>query len=308
MTVTVNPAIDMSTEIDHVVQGKKLRCGRPSYEPGGGGINVSRAIAEMGGESTAVYAAGGRTGEMFGELLAGEGVKCLPLEIDGMTRISFMAFETATGGQYRFGMPGPEMSEKDADAFLSAVGDIDPRPDLVVASGSLPPGMPGDFYARLAVRCRNLGMRLVLDTSGAPLEEAAREGVYMIKPNVRELADLTGAKIGCDAHQEEAAAKLAGKGRNEVVVVSMGSAGALYATEEGAVRINAPCVEIRSRVGAGDSMVAGIVLGLAMGNPLDEAVRYGVAAGSAAVMTPGSELCRSEDVLRLYEEMLARAE
>lgn len=306
VTLTMSPTIDVNTSIDHVVAERKLRCASPSYEPGGGGINVSRAIRKLGGDSLAIYTNGGPTGQMLAVLLDREGLNHRPFPIGEWVRQNLIVFEEATTRQYRFGMPGPDLKENEWRGVLDTLASLEPKPDYIVASGSLPPGTPTDFYARVARIAREMGSRLILDTSGEPLPQAVREGVYLIKPNHRELGQLTGRGFSEESVQEEQAEEIIRSGKSEVVMVSLGAAGALLATREGIERLYAPSVPIRSKVGAGDSMVAGIVLSLAQGKSVSEAARFGVASGTAAVMTPGTELCRREDTERLYLQVVSR--
>ena len=303
ITVTINPCIDKSTGIDNVVAERKLRCDPPSYEPGGGGINVSRAIDKLGGSSTAYYLTGGQIGHMLDRLLDEEHIASERLPIEGLTRENLIVYEKATGLQYRFGMPGPEVQEKELDQCMEKISGIDPPPEYIVASGSLPPGAPDDFYRSLARLAREIKAKLILDTSGGPLRSALEEGVYLIKPNLRELGLLTRGDVEEESSHLELAETIIREGKSEIVVVSMGAAGALLVWKSGCERLRAPTVPIKSKVGAGDSMVGGIVLALDRGWPVSDAVRFGVAAGAAAVMTPGTELCRRDDTERLYEQM-----
>jgi 6-phosphofructokinase 2 len=305
LTLTMNPCIDKSSSIDNVVAERKLRCERPTYEPGGGGINVCRAIHKLGGSSTAFYLAGGPMGQMLDMLLAEEGIATDKLEIAGPTRESLVIYEKATEQQYRFSMPGPDIDDKMWKESLERISSAYPRPSYIVASGSLPPGAPDDFYARLAKMAKKQDARLILDTTGPPLCMAVEEGVYLIKPNLRELKALSDKDIENEAQQVALARLLIQKGQTEAVVVSLGAAGALLVWDKGCERLRAPTVPIKSKVGAGDSMVGGLVLALDRGETLIEAVRFGVAAGAAAVMTPGTELCRREDMERLYADMSA---
>ena len=303
VTLTMNPAIDKNTEVDQVVPEHKLRCARARREPGGGGINVARVIQRLGGPATALYAAGGLTGEILQRLLDEEGLAHRPLPIEAWTRENLIVLETHSGQQFRFGMPGPALEEAEWRQCLEALAGLDPAPDYLAASGSLPPGVPRDFYGRVARTMRDRGTRVIVDTSGEALREAAQGGVYLLKPNVRELQQLTGLALENEAEQKAAARQFIKEGRCEAIVLSLGAAGALLITAEESEHIRTPVVPIRSKVGAGDSMVGGIVLGLARDLELRTAVRFGVAAGSAAVMTPGTELCRREDTERLFEEM-----
>jgi 6-phosphofructokinase 2 len=305
VTMTMNPAIDKSSSVVHVVAERKLYCRPPRFEPGGGGVNVCRAIKKLGGESILLYPAGGLTGERLQELLNQEGLDHRPFPIEGLTRESLVILEESTGRQYRFGMPGPEFQEQEWQEFLRELSIPERKPDYLVGSGSLPPGVPTDFYARVARVGKDRGAKVIIDVSGEALAEALKEGVYLIKPNVREFRELVGEDIKEESQIKAEAQKMVKSGWCDVLVISLGAAGALMVSEEISERILPPTVPIVSKVGAGDSMVAGIVLSLARGKPLMEAVLFGVAVGTAAVMTPGTELCRREDAERLYEVMLS---
>jgi 6-phosphofructokinase 2 len=303
-TLTMNPAIDKSSAVDQVVAEWKLRCEPPTYEPGGGGLNVSRAMRKLGGNSLALYAAGGFSGQVLSDLLDQEGLNHQAMAIAGLTRENFTILEKSTGQQYRFGMPGPTLGEAEWRRCLEVISELLPQVDYLVASGRLPPGVPANFYGQLAKLAREHDTRLIVDTSGEALRLAVEEGVFLIKPNLREFAELTGRERVDEQEEERLAQELVSTGQSEAVVVSLGAAGVLAASAEGAERVRAPLVPINSKVGAGDSTVAGIVLALARGQSWREAVRFGVAAGAAAVMTPGTELCRQEDVERLYEQLM----
>lgn len=302
-TLTMNPAVDESSSVDYVVSESKLRCREPHYEPGGGGINVARAVRRLGGEAVALYAAGGPSGELLGELLDREQVARRTLPIAGWTRRNLNVLEEATGRQYRFVFPGPALDEAEWRGARQALRDLAPRPDFVVASGSLPPGVPLDFYADAAGIARAIGARFVLDSSGEPLRLALESGVFLVKPSLREFRHLIGGTATEEPELTRAARGLIAGRRCEAVVLSLGGGGALWVTAEESERLLAPAVPVASSVGAGDTMVAGIVLSLTRGWPLREAVRFGVAAGAAAVMNPGTQLCRREDAERLYETM-----
>lgn len=303
VTLTLNPTIDKSASIDHVVPERKMRCHSPRFEPGGGGINVARALKKLGSTPVAWYLAGGPPGQTLRQLLEREHIEQRPFPIREWTRENFTVLEEATTMQYRFGMPGPEVQEAEWRQVLEALQAIDPTPDYLVASGSVPPGVPDDIYAQVARICQDRNIRLIADTSGAALKALVREAVYLIKPNIGELAALEGRDIEGQSHLEETTAKLVGDGCCEAVVVSLGDRGALLSTAEEQVHLPAPIVPVESKVGAGDSMVAGITHALVQGRSLREAACFGVAAGAAAVMTPGTELCRREDTERLYQQL-----
>jgi 6-phosphofructokinase 2 len=303
LTLTMNPALDVFLEAPSVKPVGKLRCAKPIYLPGGGGVNVSRAIRRLGGTSTALFPAGGSIGDHVMKLLMRESIvtKVIPIAED--TREDVNVLETESRLEYRFIVPGPELGINEWKQVLGAVRLITPRPDYVVASGSLPPGVPVDFYARLAVLSLELGFRLIVDTSGEPLRHTGGKGTFLLKPNVGELMTVGGGQAVTEPAVAHAAQALVDSGRCEVAVVSAGAGGALVADRNGTRHIPAPVVSIGSRVGAGDSMVAAIVLSLSNGSSVDEAVMFGVAAGSAAVMTHRHELCRLDDANRLFEEV-----
>lgn len=304
LTITMNPALDLSATVENVYPDHKLRCGQERCDPGGGGINVSRAIRRLGGESLALYCCGGQTGQILRTLLDEAGVHHRSVPIEGATRQNLNVFERSSGQQYRFVMTGPRLTHGDWSRVLEEVAGMSPPPQIVVASGSLPPGVPENFYALLARAVREQGGRMILDTSGAALVPAIREGVFLVKPSLRELRTFAMARIEHERDQIRAAKIVVESGRSEAVVVSLGAAGALFATADGCERLHAPSVAVRSRIGAGDSMVAGIAVMLARGESLRRAVCYGVAAGTAAVANSGTELCHLGDVEKLFGEMM----
>ena len=303
VTLTLNPAIDSSCQADEVHPIRKIRTSRERYDPGGGGINVARVIRELGGEALAVYCAGGLTGEAFDRMVDAIGLDRRAIRIAGLTRVSHTVFERKSGQEYRFVPEGPPLSAGEWQAALAALDPLDP--DYLVASGSLPQGVPDDFYAQVAEAVRAKGVRLVLDTSGAALRAALAAGVHLIKPSRGELERLLGRPLREPAALEEAARGLVADGGAEIVAVSLGADGALLATGGECFRLRSPPVEPQSAVGAGDSFVAGMTLGLAEGRPLKDAFALAVATGTAAVLTMGTELCRRADVLRLHERIRA---
>lgn len=277
-----------------------MRCGEPKFEPGGGGINVSRAIKKLGGESVAVFPHGGPAGIHLQDLLKEEGVSANPIEVKNWTRENFIVVETASNRQFRFGMPGPELFENEWKKCLEELDAHAEKIDYIVASGSMPPGVPNDFYARLAKISKAKNAHLVLDTSGEALKEAVKEGIFLLKPNLKELSDLVGRELKTIEEQEKAAMKIVNDGKIEIMVVSLGASGAFLASAEGIYHVSAPSVAKKSTVGAGDSMVAGLVLALSRGMSHLDALRFGVASGTAATMNPGTELCKKEDVEALF--------
>lgn len=302
-TLTLNPAVDLSTSTARVEPTSKLRCSLPHYDPGGGGINVARVVRILGGDAVAVYPAGGPLGDMLRQMLERLGLPQRPVPIAGDTRESFTVDEGDSGLQYRFILPGPALSEAEQALCLEALARIDPPPAFLVLSGSFPPGVEPAFFDRFAALARRLGARLVLDCSGEALRYAAAQGgIYLLKPSQHELATLMGRPMDSESDQEAALRSLIEQGVAEIIVLSRGAKGAMLATRAGVEHLAAFDVPVRSTVGAGDSMVGAMVKALAAGADLQAAVRYGLAAGSATIMQPGTGLCRAEDVERLFRE------
>lgn len=302
LTITFSPCIDKSTTVPELIPEKKLKCGPPKLEPGGGGINVARAIRKLGGEATAVYPAGGYTGQFFNALLEKEKIPAIVIQTENETRENIIVLETNTNRQYRFGMPGAELKAAEWRRCLEEIEKAE-GVEFIVASGSLPPGVPPDIFGRIAGIARQKNARLVVDTSGEALQHAAEQGAYLLKPNLGELSALAGRERIEIGEIEKIAREVIRQGRCEVIVVSMGEAGAMLITQSDVFRAVPPAVEKHSTVGAGDSMVAGMVLAISRGRSLSEALRYGVACGTAATMNPGTELCRAEDVENLLKRM-----
>lgn len=299
VTVTVNPAVDKSTNIDRLIPEQKLRCDTPRFDAGGGGINVSKAIKRLGGKSTAIFTTGGPSGQVLRDLVSQEGIDCEVIQTEQWTRENFIVAETSTNAQYRFGMPGAALSEAETEAILETLRQS--KAEYVVASGSLPPQMNVNFYEKVAAISKEIGARLVLDTSGEPLRVACDEGVFLLKPNIGELEALVGAKDLQIDDVDDAARTLIGDGKCEVVIVSMGPKGAILVTKDLCEHVPAPPVQKRSTVGAGDSMVAGMTWALTQGLTYSEMIRWGVACGSAATMNEGTQLFLRADVERLMD-------
>ncbi|RFA30746.1 hypothetical protein CAI21_04355 [Alkalilimnicola ehrlichii] len=302
LTLTMNPTVDVTVAVDALVPEHKLRTGSARYDPGGGGINVARGIHRCGGNVLAIYTAGGAVGEMLSCLLGDEGLAHCPIQIGRVTRESITVQASDTGAHYRFVLPGPELTLDETERCLRAMRDrAESRHWL--ASGSLPPGVGVDFYARLARAARGAGARLFLDTSGEPLRAALAEGVYMIKPNLAELAELWGLADAQGFDRRAACRELVAQGGVEVVVLSLGAEGALLTDCRQQLHIPAPPVRADSVVGAGDSFMALFVLQQARGMTTVQATHYGVAAGTAAALTPATALFRPEDIDTLCVEI-----
>ncbi|MGA7205390.1 MAG: 1-phosphofructokinase family hexose kinase [Specibacter sp.] len=307
LTLTMNPALDVSTSTDSVYSGHKLRCRGSHMDPGGGGSNVARVIHRLGGHALAVYTAGGTTGDTYRKLMEAEGIPAVVAVVQGNTRQDFTVDENSTGKQFRFVLEGAELSEGEWRNCLHLVQRSLRAGGYVVASGSLPPGVPQDFYARVSRLARKAGAHCVVDTSGPALAEALAEGVFLVKPSRRELAEFTGTALDSEESQVASATALLANGSAEYVALTLAEAGAMLASKAGVIRLPVPSVKLVSAVGAGDSFLAGFVLRLAQGHSVETALRTAVAAGSAAVMTPATELCRPIDVERLEAEIVTEA-
>ena len=303
VTITINPAIDIFVNVDRVEPTKKMRCSSPKRDPGGGGINVARVAHRLGGSVAAIYPIGGAIGKLLQRLVEREGIDSVVTPSHVETRENFTAYEEETGQQYRFVLPGSALHRAEWEACLDQLASLPEKPKIVVASGSIPPGVPEDFYARVARQAKKFGAKIVLDTSGLGMKEALDEGVTLIKPNLAEFSEFTGTPLSRDDECIAAARKLIADKRVEIVALTLGEDGALLITARGVWRAAPMHIEVVSAVGAGDSFLGGMVAAIAAGQKLDQAFRMAVAAGSAAVMSPGTELCREEDVRRLLHEV-----
>ena len=303
VTLTVNPAIDIFVNVDHVQPTHKLRCSPPKRDPGGGGINVARAAHRLGSDVTAIYPTGGAIGKLLHKLVEREGIDSVVTPSHVETRENFTAYERSSGEQFRFVLPGAPLHRTEWEAILDKLSSLPEPPRYVVASGSVPPGVPDDFFAEVARRAKALGAKIAVDTAGAALKAALDEGVTLIKPNLMELTEFVAAPLDNDRERIAACRALAAGGGAEMVALTLGGDGALLVTAGQAWRAQPLPVEVASTVGAGDSFLAGLVASLAKGTGLKQAFRTAVAAGSAATLTPGNELCREEDVRRLLPQV-----
>lgn len=299
VTLTVNPALDLSTTVEELRPFSKLRCGSEQRDAGGGGINVARVATRLGARPLAIFAAGGPIGAYLAEIVAAEGVQSLVVPIRGNTREDVTVTETRSSRQFRFVLPGPPVTPSECERLLSECALRLGEGTLLVASGSLSPGMPDDFYARLAVLAKKRGARLLLDCSGPPLEQALEAGVYLVKPNLRELRGLTRESLPDRASQLAASRRLVARGAAEIVALSLAEQGALFVARDVAWYAKAPAVEPLSTVGTGDSFLGALVARLAAGADRRDAFRTAVAAGTAALLAPGTGLGHEADIERL---------
>lgn len=305
VTVTVNPALDVTTTVAKLEPEEKLRAYGSRVDPGGGGVNVSRVVHRLGGDTLAIVALGGATGRAYRELIEFEGVPIEVIEVEGPTRQNFAVHEDASGHQYRVVLEGPTLSPDEWQAILARVRETTEQDDWLVVSGSMPAGAPEDAVAQLVRLAREVGAHVAVDSSGAALVEALAAAPDLIKPSRRELEELVGRDVPDEAALLAAAADIVAEYGVGTVAVTLGSAGALLVTATESVRLPALPVAPVSTVGAGDSFLAGLVLRLAQGRPIETALRTALAAGAATAAGEGTALARPEDVLRLEAELAA---
>lgn len=306
ITLTLNPALDLATTTDQVAPTHKLRCGPAQRFAGGGGMNVARVLHRLGADVCAWALAGGAAGAQVQQLLADEGVSTRLQRIAGDTRENFSVVETTTSQEFRFVLPGPTLQPAEWQACLDALATHTPPPRWLIASGSLPPGTPDDFYAQLARALAGRGLRVAVDTSGPPLAAALQAGVALVKPSLRELRDVMQKPLEHAADWCTAAQSLVRSGAAATVALSVGEQGAVLATREGvwqAPALNVPATT--GTTGAGDCFLAALVWALDRGDAPAEALRWGVAAGAAALLHPGTALAQADDVRRLVRSVPA---
>ena len=307
VSITPNPAVDLSTSVERIIPVHKLRGTSQRRDPGGGGINVARVIKRLGGDVSAIYPVGGATGDLLRRLLDKENVPSQTFAIAEETREDFFVNELSTGRPFRFILPGPTLNDTEWQECLTLLSRIEPFPRFVVASGSLPGGVPDDFYARLTRIVKQRGARMILDTSGPALAAAVTEGLDLIKPNLREMRELAGREPTDASEWEDAAKALIQHGKVAIVALTMGHLGAVLVTLDQVLRAEPIPIAPVSAVGAGDSFLGALLWQLASGADLEKSFRYAVAAGAAALLNLGTSLCLSDDVKRLAQQVVLKA-
>lgn len=301
ITLTINPSLDKSTRFTGLIAEQKMRCEKPRYDAGGGGINVSKAIARLGGSSLCVFTSGGSAGKMLEELIQKEGIENKAIATKNWTRENFIAFETESKAQYRFGFPGNELFDDEKEAVIETIQKT--SANFLVISGSLNEGLPTNFYQQIAQTSKSSGIKVIVDTSGEALRKVLETGVYLVKPNIGELAKLIGVERLEQSEVEKAAKTLVENGSAEIIVVSLGAQGAILVTKDAMEFVKAPKVENKSTVGAGDGMVGGMVWALSQNKTLKEVIQWGVSCGTAATMNEGTQLFKKEDAEKLFQEL-----
>lgn len=291
VTFTINPALDVFGVTDEVFDDSKSRCEKAEIAPGGGGINVARNIQRMGSHVAAVFPAGGLNGQLLKKQMTELGLPFKAIDIEEETRQNFAITEKKNKQMFHFVFPGPHLSAPEYQACMDTLFSFHPRPKYLVLSGSIPQGMPNDYYKRITQRANELGIKVILDTSGPALSESLYAGAYLAKLNRREFASL-----GYDEHVSVDALYLQMKDlverqAVEVLIVTLNRGGAVLVSKCGeACFFDAPEVHIVSHVGAGDSFVSALTHQLNQGTPLKQATHYGVAAAAVTVQLEGNQL------------------
>ncbi len=301
-TVTLNPSLDRTVTVEELIVDEANRLTSLRRDPGGKGINVSRVIHELGGETVSYGFIGGIDGETLKHLLQQQGVPFDFTQIKGEIRSNFIITDLTTCHQTRIDAPGPHIMRHELQKLVQKVKHISPKPDFLVFAGSVPPAVPAEIYRQLIETAKNNGIKTVLDSDNKWLKEGIKAKPNVIKPNVHEAEELLDQHLRSETAIVKALKLLVDSGI-EVAVISRGKEGLIAANGEKVVKAIPPQVEVRSTVGAGDSTIAGLVLKLNEGLGIDEACLWAVAAGTAATLTPGTELCRREDVERLLSKV-----
>ena len=301
-TLTLNPTVDVAYEIDRLFHTRKMRTRSEFHNPGGGGINVARVFSRLGGKASSYYLAGGATGDALDGLLDLHHLVHSRIRIAGQTRIASAVLELESGKEFRFVPPGPAIQPAEWQACLALLGNT--QCDFMVLSGSLPPGVPDDFYGQVAALMRRRDIPVVLDSSGSGLRGCLDEGgIFLVKPSIGELRQLTGLALSNPDDIANAAMAIVRAGQAAHVAVTMGRDGAILASTAGQLYLPAAPIEAKSAVGAGDSFLAAMLFAIAIDWDMNAAFRFGIAAGAAAVMSPGHDLAQPNDIRRLYQQV-----
>jgi 6-phosphofructokinase 2 len=297
VTITMSPSVDYTLSVPRLMAEEKLRATVDATEPGGGGIQVARALRRLDEQVEAIVALGGTTGETLERLLVDEGVPLHPVRVRANTRPSLTMFAEDQQVNYRIVGEAGAVSEQEWRQVLDRLTEFDSLPPYVVMSGSFPPGVPTSLVRDVAQICRDRRSSMVFDGSGEALRFAVEEKVELLKPSKEELADIVGEDgYDPDFDYRRAARQVVDAGVR-VLVVSLGGAGTYVLTRDGdEARVRPPKVQVASTVAAGDSTVAGLVAGLARGLPIVESVRLGTACGTGTCLHHGSQLFTHEDI------------
>lgn len=301
-TLTLNPAVDRELTVPDIAYDTVLRASQSQVDFGGKGFNVSRLLKRLSTPSTAVGFLGGKAGEILQDGLTALEIGADFVWISGETRTN-ISIITPEGGRYiKVNEKGPAIPTEKQAELLEKVAALAQPGDWWVLAGSLPPGVPDDFYARIIRLLNQQGARSVLDTIGEPLRLGCLEKPYLVKPNTEEARTLTGLPLGTAEEIAMAAARIRKLGP-ENVVISMGKAGALLQTDRGTWLVRSPSIVEKNPIGAGDSMVGGLVWALTRGYALEEALCWGVASGAATASLSGTEVGSRQLIESLYGQV-----
>ena len=296
ITLTVNPALDKSAKVDRIVPEQKLKCHSIKYQAGGGGVNISRVLNVLNVQNKCVFASGGDTGLYLKNLLLEENINLTAIPVNSWTRENLSIVDTQTELQYRFGMPGNQLTTNEIELIKTVINNEVTENSIFVISGSLSEKMPVDLYVKLIRSVADKNVKIIVDTSGKALMETIKETVYLIKPNQKELAQLAGKEFLSKNEQEAFAMELVNSKKAKFVAVSLGARGAFLASSDGIVYRNTPSVKVKSTIGAGDSMVAGMVYAIQQGLSATDILKWGVICGVATTMSEGTNLATKENI------------
>ena len=296
VTLTINPALDKSAKIDQLLPEQKLKCKAIEFQAGGGGVNISRVLHTLGVKNNCMFTCGGDTGKTLKGLLEDEKLELTPIAVEAWTRENLAVVDAKTDLQYRFGMPGQGLSAAEIKIVKSAINKIVTDNSLFIISGSIPDAMSSDFYIELIDSLSAKNVKIIVDTSGEALKASLKKPVFLMKPNQGELAQLAGKDFLTKTEQENFAMELINNKHAEYVVVSLGARGAFLASESGIFYQNTPSVKVKSTIGAGDSMVAGLVYAIEQGMSSPDILKWGVVCGVATTMTGGTNLATKENI------------
>jgi 6-phosphofructokinase 2 len=302
-TLTLNPALDKSAKVDQFVPEQKLKCHSIHYQAGGGGVNISIVLNTLQVKNRCIFTSGGDTGLYLKNLLVKENINIKTIAINSWTRENLSIVDTKTELQYRFGMPGNDLNTSEIELIKTELTKEVKDNSILVLSGSLSEKTPSNLYATLLKTLAGKNVKIIIDTSGQTLIETLKENVYLVKPNQRELAQLAGKEFLSKNEQEDFAMELINSKKAKLVVVSMGARGAFLASSEGIFYKSAPSVKVKSTIGAGDSMVAGMVYAIQQGLSCEEILKWGVVCGVATTMTEGTNLASQENINKVLELM-----
>ncbi len=303
-TVTLNPALDKTVEVSNFTIDAVNRVTSVRTDPGGKGINVSKVIRQLGSVSVAMGILSGSTGRKILNAVQDSGIETDFLEGEGETRTNLKVVDPVSRTFTDINEPGTTYSEQEVSALLDRLLGKLRAEDIVILSGRVPQGAPGDLYRRWTKACGDLGAKVFLDADGYQLEEGIKAAPWLIKPNDRELAELMGREPADRKEQEEVALELIHEYGIRKVVISLGREGALYVMDEETIYAEGLDVPVKSTVGAGDSVVAALAVAEETGRSLEEAARFSTATGAANVMVDGSQPPRYETVMELMPKVI----